>query len=180
MDNSSDTIISSSNQTKIWRKQQNWYNGGKSNECEIYQFKLFNQITNFCRIKNYDRLNYETLELRSVKDPNKFNNGFEWSEDFDTSNIKNGKKYYFNMKFVCDKGGAQTRTLREVYYFIKCQLDFILKNNCEDVFFINILDGDESFRTLEKFNYLQNIKKYNKIKKYIFIGDMKKFVNWWI
>ena len=27
--------------------------------------------------------------------------------------IKNNNKYYFNLKFVCDNGGAQTRTLKK-------------------------------------------------------------------
>ena len=29
---------------------------------------------------------------------------------------------------ICDKGGAQTRTLREVYDFIRAQLNWLLEN----------------------------------------------------
>lgn len=109
-------IIPSSKQTKTWRQNQKWYCGGKSNECEKYQFNLFTQITGFTRNENNDRLNYETLELKSVSEPNN-DDGFNWSEDFDSTNFCDGEKFYINMKFVCDQGGAQTRTLREVYHF---------------------------------------------------------------
>ena len=31
-------------QTKNWRKNQNWYKGGKHNECELYQRNLIEKI----------------------------------------------------------------------------------------------------------------------------------------
>ena len=37
-------IAKSSNQTKEWRKKQEWYNSGKSNECEKYQINLLEKI----------------------------------------------------------------------------------------------------------------------------------------
>lgn len=89
-----DDIISSSKQTKDWRKKQSWYKGGKSNECEIYQFKLFTQITKLGRVIKHDRLNHETFELKSIKNPNILENGFEWSEDFDSSNSNDDKKLH--------------------------------------------------------------------------------------
>lgn len=54
------------------------------------------------------------------------NNGYEWTENFDGLIMKNFSKYYFNLKFVCDVGGAQTRTLREVYHFIKHQMEYLV------------------------------------------------------
>jgi hypothetical protein len=36
-----DEIIAAAAQTKVWRKNQDWYNNGKSNECEIYQRGIF-------------------------------------------------------------------------------------------------------------------------------------------
>jgi hypothetical protein len=44
--------------------------------------------------------------------------GYEYSENFDGLILKNNNKFYFNLKFVCGNGGAQTRTLREIYHFI--------------------------------------------------------------
>jgi hypothetical protein len=71
-------------------------------------------------------------------------------------------------------GGAQTRTLREVYHFIKCQLEFLLKMS-KNIYFVNILDGDACFANKDKFQYLMNKQKYNKIKKFIFIGGLSNF-----
>ena len=83
---------------------------------------------------------------------------------------------YFNLKFICDNGGAQTRTLREVYHFIKSQMEFLIKK--KQIFhFINILDGDTSFKNMDKFHYLKSNKKYKDIIKYIFIGDLHQFQN---
>ena len=120
-----------------------------------------------------------TLEFKDIKFPNKLDNGFEYTKDIDGYQLINNKKLYYNLKFVCDKGGAQTRSLREVYHLIKCQLEFLLLNNF-DIYFINILDGDESFRNMHKFNYLLSQNKYNNIKKNIFIGDMYQFNSWFI
>ena len=83
------------------------------------------------------------------------------------------------MKFVCDKGGAQTRSLREVYHYIKYQLEHLLKYEKTDIYFVNILDGDTSHRELEKFHYLINKEKYEKIKKYVFCNDLSSFIKWW-
>ena len=80
--------------------------------------------------------------------------------------------YYFNLKFVCDTGGMQTRTLREVYHFIKYQINYLIKTECKNIYFINILDGDTSFHNYSKYD--------NNIQKFIFIGsmcDFQKFYN---
>ena len=103
----------------------------------------------------------------------KKNDGFEWTEDFDGKIINNNKICYFNLKFVCDKGGAQTRSLREVYHFISYQLEHLLKFNTTNKYFINILDGDTCYNYMNI--YLKNKNKYSKIIKYIFIGNMKEF-----
>ena len=43
-------IIPASNyQTKSWRKSQKWYKNGKYNECEKYQIKLIEKISNQIR-----------------------------------------------------------------------------------------------------------------------------------
>lgn len=62
MDDKALKLISSSKQTKNWRKKQDWYYNGKHNECELYQFQLFYKITGLDRKENYDRLNSTTFE----------------------------------------------------------------------------------------------------------------------
>ena len=50
-----------------------------------------------------------------------------------------------------------------------------MKNKESPIVFINILDGDESFRNKNKFKYLETIKKYEGVKDKIFIGDLFEF-----
>jgi hypothetical protein len=164
-------------QTKEWRKARTWYKNGKANECEKYQIDLIEKITETILNKTPDRINMETYEIISNKYPMKNSDGYEYSENFDGLLIKNTNKYYFNLKFVCDKGGAQTRTLREVYHFIKCQMEYLIKfnTNANKTYFINILDGDECYHNMEKFLYLLNKEIYTQIKKYVFIGSLYDF-----
>ena len=111
----------------------------------------------------------------------KEDNGFELTEDFDgiIKNLPNMNEYYFNLKMVCDSGGAQTRTMREVYHFIYNMLEYLLKYNIKNQYFINILDGDCSYKYMRKFNYLLNKPEYSEIKKNVFIGDMYDFQIFW-
>lgn len=117
--------------------------------------------------KTNDRINKRT--------PYVYNDGFEWSENFDGKIIKNNNTYYFNLKFVCDSGGAQTRILREVYHFIKYQMKYLLKYKSANIYFINILDGNTSYNNIDKYKYLYDKPKYKNIIKYIFIGDLYSF-----
>ena len=80
---------------------------------------------------------------------------------------------------VVGKGGAQTRTLREVAHFIRAQLEYLcLSNNDNIAYFVNILDGDESFRLYEKYEAILNKEKYKDIKDFVYIGDMHGFIDW--
>lgn len=170
-------ITQSINQTKNWRKSQEWYKNGKSNECELYQIKLLKHICGNDKIKINKgfRINLETYELEKCMRPFCKDNGFEYTEDIDVIYKNNNKELYINLKMICDKGGSQTRTLREVYHFIKAQIQYISTHN-NNITFINILDGDTSYSQINKFNYLLN--KSNIDKSRLFIGDMYKFNNY--
>jgi hypothetical protein len=184
-------IPSSYYQTKNWRKNRKWYINGKKNECEIYQRNLVSIITKLNCNKTTERINMDLIEIIDNKNPMKEENGFEWTEDFDGKIITNNNILYINFKFICDEGGAQTRSLREVYHFIKYQIKYLIKNKCNNennenllnLYFINILDGDTSWKHKDKFNYLLNKfndNTYINIKKYIFIGSMYEFQKYWI
>jgi hypothetical protein len=80
---------------------------------------------------------------------------------------------------VCDKGGTQTRTLKEVHHFIRYQLEYLAQKNKTNTYFINILEGDESHRNVGKFNNIIKREKYDNIEKYIFCGDMNEFYKWY-
>jgi hypothetical protein len=163
-------IPSSYYQTKTWRLNRSWYKNGKFNECEKYQINIIEKILKIKILKTQDRINIETLSLLKINKPLIFDNGYEYTENFDGyyNNI------YFNLKMVCDNGGHQTRTLREVYHFIQSQFDFLLKSK-QHIYFINILDGDTSYNNMNKFNYLKNKEKYKEIIKFVFIGDLCQF-----
>lgn len=170
-------VVPSKLQTKTWRRNSDWYRNGRSNECELYQVRILNKIVNNNTTKTDDRINIESYNIESVKTPLTTIEGFDWTENFDRFTITNNNKYYFNIKFVCDSGGSQTRTLREVYHFINFQMKHILKYNTNNKYFINILDGDCSYKYNEKFKYLLN--KNKNINKYFYVGDLYNFQNWW-
>ena len=171
-------------QTKKWRQNQSWYETGLRNECEIYQRSMIDQITKKTCSKTSNRINIITKEMKSLKQPMKQTDGFEWTEDFDGFIQHDKNDLYFNMKFVCNSGGGQTRTLREVYHFITCQLEHLIKfynsSSMTIPYFINILDGDTSNKHMEKFNYLLKKKEYETVSKQVFIGDMYDFQKYWI
>lgn len=171
-------------QTKKWRQNQSWYKTGLSNECEIYQRNIIDQITKKTCSKTSNRINIITKEMKQLKQPMKEIDGFEWTEDFDGFIQHDKNDIYFNMKFVCNSGGGQTRTLREVYHFITCQLEHLIKfyntSSMTIPYFINILDGDTSSKHMEKFNYLLKKKEYETVSKQVFVGDMHDFQKYWI
>lgn len=164
-------------QTKQWRTTTEWYKTGKSNECELYQVRLLEQITKQKIHKTDERINIETAEIISVKHPMKLKNGYDFTENFDGKIITPQYKFYFNLKFICDSGGAQTRTLREVYHFIRYQLEHLMKyeESRQNTIFVNILDGDTSYKNMDKFQYLLEREKYKSVKSNVFIEDMETF-----
>lgn len=172
------SIVPSSEQTKLWRHQQSWYLNGKQNECELFQKKCIEQITGMSMsCSTHLRLHFPTKELRHVRNLNE-RDSFEYTEDFDSSLVVFGMTLYFNLKFVCHSGGAQTRTLRETYHFIQTQLDHLLQFQ-QKLFFVNILDGNESYRAMDKFQHLLEKQLYQHVRKYVFIGDMYQFQQFW-
>ena len=175
-------IILSKYQTKLWRQGQVWYKNGRFNECENYQRRLIAEITQQECKKTMKRLNINTLELSEIKKPMLQDDGFNWTENFDGIQEKDGNELLYNMKMICDTGGAQTRSLREVYHFIGVQMKYLSAYNNEDknssLYFINILDGDACHRHRDKFIYILNIPEYVGIKNRVFVGDMHEFKGW--
>ncbi len=150
-------IEPSINQTKEWRCNQPWYINGKHNECEKYQIRLIEKATGKKIHKTNKRINLNTGELGK-----KNGNIFEWTENFDGCQ----ENIYFNLKMVCGTGGAQTRTLREVYHFILTQLKYLEKEPNSNIYFVNILDGEESCRRIKLFP----------THKQIFVGSLSEWV----
>ncbi len=172
-------LTPSKKQSAKWRTQQSWYSNGKSNECELYQLNQIRRITNLPTAKTNLRINMENNKIVPQSCPLKKTNGFEYTEDFDGIIVTTRLKLYFNLKFVCGSGGAQTRSLREVYHFVKAQMKYCLRNPNSYRYFINILDGDMSYQSMDKFQYLLDHDEYALIRDRIFIGDMVAFNAYW-
>lgn len=170
-----DEIIPSIKQTKKWRQTQVWYDGGRRTECENYQKKLITIITETECKKTHARIRVDTNTLELCSNPYKNDFGFEYTENFDIAQDLGGKKLFYNLKMVCDRGGAQTRSLWIVYNFIKAQIKLLERT--KEYIFINILDGDESAKNHDKFRYL-----LSKCQAYdnIFCGDMHEFKVWYL
>lgn len=99
--------------------------------------------------------------------------GFDWTENFDLKHFNEKNTVYFNLKFVCSEGGSQTRSMREVYHFMKTQIKYLIDSS-KNIYFINILDGDGAHKFMPKFLKLLD-EQPKKIKKYVFVGDMLSF-----
>lgn len=156
-------ITSSELQTKKWRISQDWYFGGKKNECEKYQMELLKNL-GFDLKKTLDRLDMRKLVIGKISKINYF----DWSETFDGV-VKKEKTWYFNLKMICDAGGAQMRSIREVYHFVEAQLKYLTEH--DNIVFINILDGDFCFKQVKKIKTLFNYYPSDRL----YLGDLKNF-----
>lgn len=173
-------IFSSYYQTKDWRLNQKWYNNKRGIVCENYQVSITENIIDKNIFKTNDRIDDKNM-INNEKTPFLFENGFEYSENFDRKLIINKETYYFNYKMICENGGSQIRSLKLVYNFITKQLENLLKTKNKDnlKYFINILDGYFCYKNMEKFKFLLNKSQYKEINKYIYVGDLRDFKYWW-
>ncbi len=114
--------------------------------------------------------------MKNISQPNTNSAGFDYSEDFDGRQLVKENKVYINLKCIVGKGGVQTRSLREVYWFVEGQLNTL--RSVENVYFVNILDGDEAHTANSKFEYLLNLQEFNKVKNRVYVGDLKGYFEW--
>jgi hypothetical protein len=150
--------------------------GAGSRKPEIYQRKKIVEGTCMECPETNMRINLRTNTLINISHPNTNSDGFDYSEDFDGIQTIKEKRVYINLKCVVGKGGAQTRSLREVYWFVEGQLKSL--KTVEDVYFANILDGDEAHSTKPKFEYLLNLPEFDEVKNRVYIGDLKGYFEW--
>lgn len=143
---------------------------------EKYQRQKIEDGTGIKCPKTNMRINLRTNTLKDIAHPNTKNNGFDYSEDFDGIQTINEKKVYINLKCIVGKGGVQTRSLREVYWFVEGQLN-TLKHE-ENVYFANILDGDEAHSCMSKFEYLLSLPIFESVKNKVYVGDLKGYFDW--
>ena len=150
--------------------------GNGSKKPEDFQRQKIIEGTGVKCDKTNMRINLITKMLKEIAQPNTKDDGFDYSEDFDGIQVVKDIKIYINLKCVVGKGGAQTRSLREVYWFIKGQLKVLQSN--KDIFFANILDGDEASFCMPKFEYLLSLDKFKSVKSNVYVGDLKGYFDW--
>lgn len=84
------------------------------------------------------------------------------------------------MECIVGQGGSQTRSLREVYWFIEGQLNILCfnKSKYHNLYFANILDGDNAGFNMDKFHYLLSLEQFKSVNKKIFVGDLRGYIQW--
>lgn len=153
--------------------------GSNSMKPENFQREFIIRETGVDCRKVKTRINLRTNQLKDVSTPNKNDDGFDYTENFDGIQEYDNVKIYVNLKNVVGKGGSQTRTLREVYWFIQGQLNVLRSlDEKEDTYFVNVIDGDVCDASMKHFNYLCNLDEYKNINKKIFVGNSKNYVKW--
>lgn len=150
--------------------------GAGSRKPEEYQRQKIVEGTGIPCPKTNMRINLRTNTLKEIAHPNTQNNGFDYSEDFDGAQSIHDKKIYINLKCIVGKGGVQTRSLREVYWFVEGQL--LSLKNAKNVYFANILDGDEAQFTMPKFRYILSLPEFEAVKDMVYVGDLKGYFQW--
>lgn len=173
-----DDIIDGKDLTKTKRKELfgSVDGGDGSRKPEIYQRKKVVEGTGFDCDKTHTRINIRTNVLHlNLPQPNTKIDGFDYSEDFDGIQAVGDKTVYLNFKCISDAGGGQTRSLREVYWFVEAQIKY-LQEHSNGVYFANILDGDECHKHMDKFQYL--LKLHGNCLENIYVGDLKSYFSW--
>jgi len=150
--------------------------GAGSRGPEIFQRLNITKGTGVGCPKTNMRINLRTNTLVEIAHPNKNDDGFDYSEDFDGVQTVKEKSVYINLKCIVGAGGAQTRSLREVYWFVQGQLNLIKEQ--KNIYFANILDGDEAHSTMSKFQYLLELPEFAEVKKYVYVGDLAGYFEW--
>lgn len=152
--------------------------GAGSMNPEKYQYDIIVKGTKIKCSKTNVRINLRTNQLKEIACPNKHDDGYDYSENFDRVQFVNSKIVYINLKCIVGKGGSQTRSLREVYWFIQGQINTLSSGMYENVYYANILDGDEAHNSLPKFKYLLSLSVEIKKSNRIYIGDTKGYFDW--
>jgi hypothetical protein len=145
---------------------------------EKYQRAKIAEGTGVICGKTNMRINYRTSTLRDIAQPNKLREGFDYTEDFDGLQMFGTTRVLLNFKSIVGAGGAQTRSLREVYHFVQAQLATLAAGAAPDTLFANILDGDEAASVLDKFRYLLGLPEHAAHAAKIYVGDLKGYFPW--
>ena len=157
--------------------------GSGSTRMEAYQRAKVAEGTGHPCSKTRMRINWREKKLVAVAQPNRLDNGYDLTEDFDGLQELDaaGARVYINFKCIADAGGSQTRSLREVYHYVEAQLEVLLTSgeaNGPRILFANILDGDAAAKALRHFAYLLSLPAYSSVRNYVYVGDLRGYFDW--
>ncbi len=149
---------------------------------EMYQREQIILRTGVPCDKTHMRINWKMNQLVEKIHPMRYDDGFNYSENFDGVQIlPNGLgTVYVNLKNVCGKGGSQMRTLRhQTYHFVDSQINVLKKAGepCGGVFFANVLDGDEAAECMRFFDHLL-LGESDDIREKVYVGDLRGYIEW--
>jgi len=137
---------------------------------EDYQNIITKETKINCEKSNYC-INLRHNILLNIKNPNKYNDGFDYSPKFKYIQLIKDKIIYIN---IIDNSNNYYQ-YKELYRFIEGQLN--ISNNY--IYFANIIDdNNEIHKHISKFNYLLSLEKYKNIKNNVFIGNIDDYINW--
>ena len=150
--------------------------GAGSTAMEHWQRKQVEDGTGVVCPKTKMRINVRTKTLHEIAQPNRRPDGFDFTEDFDGIQTFGETTVYLNFKSIVSAGGAQTRSLREVYWFVGGQLD--VAKTTPGILFANLLDGDEPASQMDKFQYLLGLEEYAGVRDRVYVGDTRGYFTW--
>lgn len=157
----------------------------RENICEKWQIEKLRAVGVPSVAGTNVRVNSITFEIETVATGLFDRLDFaDWSEDFDLiMKVNDATTLYFNLKFICESGGSQNRSIKPLANMIYYLAKHIEKKQCRDKKFIFIMDGEY----LTKFivaNETNGVSQFHyqidrvdpTYKKYFFIGSTKQFL----
>jgi len=143
---------------------------------EIYQRQAIEDGTGVKCEKTHSRINLRTNTICTVSQPCRKDDGFDYSENFDGCQKFAKGTVFVNLKCIAGEGGAQTRSLREVYWFIEGQLRVLAAGH--DYYFANILDGCKAAACMRHYKYLLGLPEFSHVRDRVYVGDLVSYFGW--
>jgi hypothetical protein len=143
---------------------------------EDFQLQKIMEGTGFNCDKTNIGINLRTKMLVKIDHLDTKDDSFDYSENFYGVQVINNIKIYINLKYIVGEEKDQDSLLRETYRFIKGQLKVLQTN--KDIFFANILEGDEPSFYMPKFEYLLSLPEFQSVKSNVYVGDLRRYFLW--
>lgn len=141
----------------------------------------FMEFTNVNGCSTNKRLHMMKKRLVSYnpQDESPFMNELVLTEPFDKETVVDGVQTFIINKPITSNIVDGSWSARELYGFLRLQLDSLLTTN-DNVYFINIVSGSEYHQRQQQFNNLLNDDEYQSIIDKVFVGTQKELCEWFL